>query len=197
MTVSTPSLFQRLVAVLLLLLLIAGIDWFVEDIVLAKHRFYQLKIEQQQERLQRTNAMLAQRPQLEKSINNIKQNDTINAYYLNQASPTLAATDLQQRVKAAVERNGGELTSVQILPVTTEGAFSKVAIRAQMTGDTEVLQKTFHALESNPPALFIDNIQIRARPIRQRRRSRTEQPTTQIRLTTQFELAGYMPRASN
>ncbi|MEZ5584099.1 MAG: type II secretion system protein GspM [Candidatus Competibacteraceae bacterium] len=149
-------------------------------------------MEQLQERLQRANAMVAQRPALEQRINAIKQNDTINAYYLNQASPTIAATDLQQRVKTAVEGNGGELTSVQILPVTTEGAFSKVAIRAQMTGDTEVLRKTFHALESNPPALFIDNIQIRARPIRQRRRSRTEQPITEIRLTTQFELAGYM-----
>ncbi|NJN46349.1 MAG: hypothetical protein HC808_07605 [Candidatus Competibacteraceae bacterium] len=40
--------------------------------------------------------------------------------------------------------------------------------------------------------MFIDNIQIRARPVRQRRRSRTEQPVTQIDLTTQFELAGYM-----
>ncbi|MEE4379664.1 MAG: type II secretion system protein GspM [Candidatus Competibacteraceae bacterium] len=197
MTVSTPSPFQRLIAVLLLLLSIAALDWFVEDIVLAKYQFYQLRIEQHQERLQRANAMLAQRPALEKSINNIQQNDTINAYYLNQSSPTIAATDLQQRVKTAVESNGGELTSVQILPVTTEGAFSRVAIRAQMTGDTEVLQKAFHALESNPPALFIDNIQIRARPIRQRRRNRTEQPTTQISLTTQFELAGYMRGAGS
>ncbi|NJN46350.1 MAG: hypothetical protein HC808_07610 [Candidatus Competibacteraceae bacterium] len=134
MTATTPSPFHRLAAVLLLLLVIAGLDWFVEDIVLAKHKFYQLNIEQLQERLQRANAMLAQRPELEQRINNIKQNDTINAYYLNQSSPTIAATDLQQRVKAAVEANGGELTSVQILPVTTEGAFSRVAIRAQMTG---------------------------------------------------------------
>jgi general secretion pathway protein M len=192
MTTSTPSPLQRLIAVLLLLLLLAGLDWVVEEVVLAKHEFYRLSIEQQQERLQRANAMLAKRPELEERINKIKQNDTINAYYLKQSSPTIAATDLQQRVKTAVESNGGELMSVQILPVTSEGAFSKIAIRAQMTGDTEALQKAFHDLESSPPALFIDNIQIRARPIRRPRRSRTEQPTTSIQLTTQFELAGYM-----
>jgi general secretion pathway protein M len=132
------------------------------------------------------------RPGLEKQINRIKQNEAGNAYYLNQSSPTIAATDLQQRVKNAVESNGGQLMSTQVLPATSEGAFTKVAIRVQMTSDTEALQKAFHALEAQTPLLFLDNIQIRARPVRQPRRTRTEQPSVQISLTTQFELAGYL-----
>lgn len=187
-----PSAMHRLTAVLLLLLIVVAVDWVVEEVVLARHEYYQEHIERIQDRLERANSLLAQRPELEKQIKRVKQNESSNAYYLNQASPTIAATDLQQRVKTAIESNGGQLMSTQILPETSEGAFTKVAIRVQMTGDTEALQKTLYALEAQTPLLFVDNIQIRARPVRQPRRSRTEQPSVQISLTTQFELAGYL-----
>ncbi len=78
-----------------------------------------------------------------------------------------------------------------ILPVTQDSGFTRVAIRAQMQGGTEVLQKVLHGLETARPLLFVDNLTIRSQLIRKRVRGSREVSTT-LRMTTVFELAGYM-----
>jgi general secretion pathway protein M len=82
--------------------------------------------------------------------------------------------------------------------VNVEGGFSKVTIRVQMTSDTDALQKVLYDLESHEPLFFIDNLQVRARPVRQPRRrlrGNAQQPPqapSTVQLTTRFELAGFM-----
>ena len=191
---------HRFISLLLLLAVLAGLYWLVNGVLIAKYRFYQTNVEQLQDRLQRFNALLATREDLEAQIQAIKQNQSDKAYYLSQTSPTLAASQLQQRVKQVVESNGGSLVSTQILPEANEGGFSQVAIRVQMSGDTNALQQVLYALESARPLLFIDNVRVRSRVIRQRQRNRTRDRrnpavvTEKVQLTLQFELGGYMRR---
>ncbi len=182
---------HRIVSLLLLLTLVAGGYWLVDGVLLAKHQFYQHNIEQLQNRLQRYQALLNTREGLEAQIQGIQQNQLDKTYYLGQASPTLAATHLQQQAKKAVKSIGGSLVSTQILPVADESGFSKVAIRVQMTGDTVVIQKVLYALESARPLLFVDNFRVRSRIIRRRARDR-KSTTEQVQLTLQLELSGYM-----
>lgn len=180
----------RIAIALLLFVLLAGY-WLMARPMIAKYHDYRANIEQLQDRLQRLRRMLASRQALQEQIQQVRQNGVVNSYYLKQSSPTLAATDLQQKVKEIVESNGGSLVSTQILPVTKEGDFSKVAIRVAMTGDTETLQKLSYVLESARPLLFVDDLQIRTRQIRQfNRRGNTDD--TQVQLSIQFDLSGYM-----
>jgi general secretion pathway protein M len=191
---------HRLIAVGLLLFLLLGLYTIIDRWIISQYRLYQANIEQQQSHLQKLNEIRAQRPVLEAKIQQLSEDSSGDVYYLEQSNPTLAATDLQQRIKSIVESHGGNLVSTQILPLATEGIFSKVAIRVQMTGDTDALQKVVYDLESAKPWLFIENLQIRARPARRTRRprrrgNRNPPPAVprKIQLTTRFELVGYMP----
>ena len=133
---------HRLAAISLLIGALAAAYWLVNEFWLGQYRDNQNTISQLQERVQRYRAIAATRPVLQQQLQQTQQNSAVEGYYLTQASATLAATDLQQQVKGLIERNGGRLASTQILPVVSEGAFSRVAIRVQMTvTDIETLQK--------------------------------------------------------
>lgn len=192
---STVDSRHRIAALALLIVVLFSGYTLIDQFVIGRYEFYQGNISQLQDRLQRYENMLSMREELEARLLQIKQDNSIDVYYLQQASSVLAAADLQQQVKSAVENNGGNLVSTQILPVSGEGIFSKVAIRVQMTGDTDVLQKTLYYLESARPLLFIDDLQVRGQPIRQRNPNDRNEITLRIQLTTQFELSGYIRRS--
>lgn len=193
--VATPSLLHRLAAFSLLVLVLVAGYMLIERVWLGKYAFYKDNIEQLQDRLQRFGNMLATRSELEAQLQQIRQDSAVDAYYLPQTSATLAASELQQQVRTAVEGNGGNLVSTQVLPATEEEAFTRVAIRVQMAGDTATLQRVFHQLESGQPLLFIDDVQIRSQPLRQRDPNDRNQVKIQIQLNIQFELSGYMHRS--
>jgi general secretion pathway protein M len=190
--------YHRAAAVALLVVVGFGVYSLIDGMLATRYRFYRDHVEELQDRLQRLNSMLATGPELEARIRQVRADSPVDLYTLKPAPPPIAATELQQQVKDVVESNGGNLVSTQILPANVEGGFTKVTIRVQMTSDTEALQKVLYDLESHEPLLFIDNLQVRARPVRQpRRRLRgnaqppPEAPST-VQLTTRFELAGFM-----
>ena len=194
---------HRMTALLLLALFIAGGQWLYERYWLGRHQLYVDTTEQLQDRLLRYQRLITQRPQLEQRLNEVRQSDAVDVYYLSQDTPTLAATELQRRASQAVQSNGGSLTSSQVLPIEQENTFTKVAVRIQMNGDVEALNKALHTLESERPTVFVDNVQIRARTIRQRVPRRANQNQrgvevkTQVQLTAQFELVGYMQKGKS
>lgn len=190
--IDAPSRGHRLAALGLLTLFVVIGYGLVDRVWIARHEYYQSHIEGLQERLQRLRGLLATRQTLESQIRRITQDESIDVFYLQAPSPTLAASQLQQQLKRVVESHGGELISTQILPPVPEEGFSKVAIKVQLTGDTEVFQKVFYTLESNRPLLFIDDLQIRSRIIRRRSPDDRRKIETSVQLTAMFELAGYM-----
>lgn len=116
--------------------------------------------------------------------------------YLEGASESLVAAELQSRVKSAVQSNGGTLNSTQILDATTEAGFRRLAVRVRMSASTDALPKVLYALESSEPFLFIDNVDINARTVR-RRETGGKGETETVELIASFDLFGYMrPSAS-
>lgn len=191
--------YHRVAAVVLLVVVVFGIYSLVDGVLAERYRFYRDHVEELQDRLQRLDSMLATGPELETRIRQVRADSPVGRYTLKPAPPPIAATELQQQVKDVVESNGGNLVSTQILPVNVEGGFSKVTIRVQMSSDTEALEKVLYDLESHEPLLFIDNFQVRARPVRRPRRrlrGNAKPPSPQapdtVQLTTRFELAGFM-----
>lgn len=194
MTIATaPGWGQRLGALVLLLLVVVGTLYLVVDHVLvARYRFYRERLEQQQGRLEQLERMAASREPIQQLIAKIQQDRNITAQYLPQSAPPLAAADLQQRVKAVVEAAGGTLRSTQALPPVEEGNAVKVAVNATVSGDTEILQKILYDLESQTPLLFVDNLDVSARAVRQRLPNGRLAGYTRVQLNIQFEISGYL-----
>jgi general secretion pathway protein M len=197
----SPSI-HRSVALLLLVLVATGAYAAFERVWLQQYRYYSDQLSELQDRLWRYQRLLGARDQLADTLAVVRQDSSADAYYLDQTAPPLAATELQQRVSRAVQASGGSLSSSQILPAGNEQGFTRVAIRVQLTGDVNTLQQTLYALESAQPMLFVDNVQVRSRTIRQRVRATrgpdgrplpaSERYRTEVQLIAQFDVAGYM-----
>ncbi len=108
--------------------------------------------------------------------------------YLEGASSALAAAALQNHVKAIVNATGGVLRSTQILPVRDEGEFVRISIRIQLPVRLEALHKILYTLESGKPFVFVDNIDIRRRKSRRRRKG----PESEVELDVRLDVFGYM-----
>lgn len=187
---------HRLVALLLLLLLVASVYVFIDRIWLGRYQLYQQAQSDLQDQLHRYERLLATREPLEAQLRQIRQERAADEYYLPRTTPTLAATALQQQISQLVQGNGGSLASSQILPAQEEqDRFVRVAVRVQLTGDAETLQRLLYSLESAEPLLFVDNLQVRSRTVRERVRGATradQRIRTVTQLIIQADVAGYM-----
>ncbi len=85
-------------------------------------------------------------------------------------SDTLAAAELQQRVKALVEGAGGSLVSAQPTDSQAAGPFTRIGLSVRMVIDTPALQRVLHALESESPVVVIDDMLVLSRGARSSRR---------------------------
>ncbi len=134
----------------------------------------------------------APRPaRLEAELARLKERQASAVGFMQSANGSLAAAELQNRIKSSVEAARGELRSTQILPPRDEGVFRRISIRGQIAVNTAALQRVFYELESASPFLFLDNIEIHARPAR-RGAGSEDDPVLEVR----FDLYGYMRRAT-
>ena len=191
-SVSSPSQMHRLAALLLLALMMGLFYMLVDRVWIGQYRLYQTNAERLQDRLHNLQRLATARPELEKAIQSIRDDQRTAAYFLPPAPPTLAAADLQQRVKSLVEGSGGSLLSVQALPAVEEGGVVRVAVSIALQGNVDSLQKMLHSLESQVPLLFVDNLEVTARQFRPRLPDGSVAPYTRIQLNGQFEVSGYM-----
>ena len=108
--------------------------------------------------------------------------------FLAGANETLAAADLQSRIKTIVENARGELKSTQILPAQQEGQFRRVAVRGEMTMTLPVAQRVLYTIETASPLLFLDNVDIRSHAA-DRQQDRNEDIVV---LEVSLDVYGYM-----
>lgn len=189
---TVPGLGHRVIALLLLSLVVGALYLAVDRVLVAKYRYYRAHLEQQEGRIAQLERMAASREPIQRAIAGIQQDPAIATQYLPQSAPSLAAAELQQRVKGIVEAVGGTLRSTQALPPIEEGGAVKVTVSAAMTGDTESLGKILYELESQTPLLFVDNLDVTARENRPRLASGRLANYSRIQLNVQFEVSGYL-----
>jgi general secretion pathway protein M len=128
--------------------------------------------------------------ELEAELARLKAHQASAVGFMQSANGSLAAADLQNRIKSSVEAAHGELRSTQILPARDEGAFRRISVRGQVAVSMPALQRLFYELESATPFLFLDNIEIHSRP--RRGVGPDDDPTLEVR----FDLYGYMRRTT-
>ncbi len=191
MVTLSPAL-RRILAVAILAAPLAALWGLVVGPVTTKFESYDQSIAQSQALLARYLRIGAARERLQRQLKEVRQTQASLGGFLEGASGELAAAQLQNKVKGLVEASAGRLKSIQMLKEQEENNFRRVAIRVTMIADTEAVQKTFYALESTSPYLFLDNIDIRAsRRVRaSRRRARKTQSAGDLQV--RYDVYGYM-----
>ena len=101
-------------------------------------------------------------PALQNERASLLQREAAASGLLAGSNETLAAADLQGRVKSVVEAAHGELKTTQIMQVQHDGAFRRVGVRGEMTMSIPAVQQVLYALKSTSPTLIVDNLSIRS-----------------------------------
>ncbi|MGH6891709.1 MAG: type II secretion system protein GspM [Dongiaceae bacterium] len=190
----TTPWISRLTAVLLLIATLAAAYVFVAEPIVAGYRETDRHIEDVREQLSHFQRLAAIKPALAKQLEQAEAQQTSQGHYLIGGTDALAAAGLQDRVSALIERTGGSLRSIQPMPGTDEQGFRRITLRVQMSGTIEALFETLYALEAGTPALFVGNLDIQSRFIRQKsNQADIEKAPDAPLLTVGFDLFGYLP----
>ena len=163
----TPSLFarlspsrQRALAVVLLAAAIVALMAVVLGPVALLHRHYDRAITDTSDLLVRYQRIAAQAPELRKALDAMQQRDG-RRFFLRNTATNLAGAELQELVKAAIEGNGGRITTSQNQAPRDDGRFRQITVSVQFFASTPALQKILYALEAAPPYLLVENMTLR------------------------------------
>ncbi|MBF0218660.1 MAG: hypothetical protein HQL49_03905 [Gammaproteobacteria bacterium] len=138
------------------------------------------------ERLQR---IVAQTTPLLGAIEQLQASQGGLSQTLSGQTEALAAAELQQLLKSALERVKGELINTQIIqyPAAEEEPYQKVVLRVQLRLATDRIAALLYQLESGRPLLFIDNLTLN--------RSGSSDGVAAVMFN--FDLAGYIDRGAS
>jgi len=151
---------QRLLALGILLIGLAALVGALVVPVLLLHRHYDRAIEDLGDKLTRYRRVAAQAPELRTALDAVRTRDG-RKFYLRNTATNLAAAELQELVKAAIENNGGRITTSQNTTARDDGRFKQVGVNVQFFATTPALQKILAAIETQQPYLVVDNIAVR------------------------------------
>ncbi len=184
---------SRAVAVVLLLVVIATVVTAVALPTWLLHKRYDNYLEQYTDRLTRYRRVAALRPAIEQGMKAVEARAS-RQDYLKGTSPASAAAELQGLVTRIVETQKGRIISSQALPAKADGKSAepaKAAISILMNSTISSLLLVLHALETNQPYLFVDQLTVRAGQGRVYKPVPGVEPEYQVQLTVSgFALAG-------
>ncbi len=149
--------------------------------------------EQKQElafRLQRSRQIVAKKDSVKENIERIKKQYQAQNYFSTRDTEALASADFQKFIKSAISQAGGQLTSTQVLPRTTDNGFNRVTVKVRMSCDIEALRSILHEIESSGQIMIVDQMDIR--PVRGRRNRKTRQVEPNSKMNVNFQVAGFM-----
>jgi hypothetical protein len=151
---------QRMLALGVLVIALAVVLGALVAPVLLLHRHYDVAIADFSDKLARYRRVAAQAPELRAALEAMKAKDG-RRFYLRNTAANLAGAELQEVVKAAIENNGGRITTSQNTTTREDGRFRQVGVNVQFFATTPALQKILTAIEMQEPYLVIDNIAVR------------------------------------
>jgi len=154
-----PRQSRVLALALLALAVLLGIALLLTPL-LVFHRHYDAAIDVLQDRIEVYRRVAAQTPELKKALEALRAKDG-RRFFLHNTAPNLAGAELQDLVRAAIENNGGRITTIQTAQPREDGRFRQVGINVQLFASTPNLQKILYALETQTPYTLIENITVR------------------------------------
>lgn len=128
--------------------------------IVLMHAHYSDLADQLGDRIVRYRRVAAQAPEYRAALERMKEKGGA-AFYLKNRASNLAGAELQEAVRAAIEGNGGRITTSQNAAPKDEGRYKQIMVNVQFFANTANLQKILNALETQQPYLSIENITLR------------------------------------
>ena len=153
---------QRMLAAALFVAAIVVVLVAVLGPVIVLHRHYDAAIADTSDRVVRYRRIAAQAPALRTALDAMQQRDG-RRFFLRNSATNLAGAELQELVKAAIEGNGGRITTSQNTSPREDGRFREIGVNVQFFAATPALQKILLAIETHQPYLIVENLT--ARPL--------------------------------
>lgn len=183
-----PPLLSRLLAVSLLLTVVTGAWLFLIAPLLERHAALEESIALSQALLARFAQETADENVLVQQRDALRDRRPTDTGLLRGDNEALAGAFVQSFLTTTVERAGGSVRSVQILPVREEHELRRISARAQVHVTTTALRDVLHRLEGADPYLFVDSLDVRQ--VQQPRPGEIE--TTEPELLVRLDLHGYL-----
>ena len=158
--VRLPQSQQRVLAVALLVVAVAFAVSVLLLPLLLLHKHYNDMIAALTDRVDTYGRVAAQAPEYRKALEAMREKNG-RRFFLKNTAPNLAGAELQEQVRAAIEGNGGRITTSQNQNPKDEGRFRQIIVTVQFFASTSALQKILFALEAQPPYLAVENMTLR------------------------------------
>jgi general secretion pathway protein M len=155
----TPAQSRTLAIGLLVLVVVVALSVVLVPALLL-HQHYDEAIAESADRLSRFRRVAAQAPELGKALEAVRERNG-RRFFLKNTAPNLASAELSELVKAAIEGNGGRITTSQNVQPKDDDRMKQVGANVQFFATTANLQKVLAALETQQPYVIVANITVR------------------------------------
>ena len=149
------------VTVVILLVVLGRIS--VVNPYMAHREWVQTQLEIQPQLLEKNLRYIGQKEQLNAALeaarNDIKTRET---KLLTGDTPSVNASDLQETVQAMAVKEGTQVITTRVLNPEPTGAFSKIAIQMEVSGQVDQVATLVRGIETSPKLLVVDEINIRS-----------------------------------
>ncbi|MCF6202876.1 MAG: type II secretion system protein GspM [Methylococcaceae bacterium] len=153
------------------------------------------KIDDQVYQIQRYQRVIASREEVLSEVEKGRKKINALGYFYTQETYSLAAAELQKRIKGIVERAGGDISSTQVLPHKEQNELVRIAVKVRLVGDMDMLRVLLFEIQAEKPLMGIENITIIPKRGRRNRKTRKIEETGLITIT--MEVSSYMRKMSD
>jgi hypothetical protein len=177
MTIALSPTTRRMLAVLILAAVLAVVWNLAVRPVAGLFADRSATIEQLEKRLISHRRLAAAAPQLRVALNQARADGARLNWLFEGSSTEIVGAQLQDRIRKVVGAAGGRLKSLELLSGKTDGSWRRVMVRVTLIADSIGFARIVHALESQAPFVFLDDVQLHARRQRNRRPRRMQVAT--------------------
>ena len=141
------------------------------------------------ERLQRYQQISVRDQELLPQYQALLQKQRSAGKHLRSETSAVAGAELQRLVKSITASNQARILSTQVLPVSEEQGFLRVALKVRLRGTLPAILQSLYDIETGDIYMFVDNVALRDNMI--------GRSGAQVRaMDAEFELVAYMPESS-
>ena len=148
-------------------------------------------LDEANERLQRYQQIAARDRELLPQYQALLQKQRSAGNHLRSETSAVAGAELQRLVETITARNKAQILSTQLLPVSEEQGFVRVALKVRLRGELPAVLQSLYDIESDAVYMFVDDVAMRSNVAGRSQLSKQIQP-----MDAEFELVAYMPEAS-
>lgn len=151
---------SRQVAVGLLVAAIVAVIAAIAIPVWIVNRHYDAALDDATNKLDRYRRIATTRPEVARQLEAVRAKES-RKFFLRSGATAMSAAEAQEALRAIIEANAGRLITMQAPTVRDEGRYRQISVNVQLTANIFALRKILHAIETNTPYLFVDNLMVR------------------------------------